>query len=126
MHADDQKKWLLENGYDEKTLKDNQWRPKSWTEEDDAIFDRMNDDAVRNFLPCPQKTCHSIGCYKPRYNPDYNEFSRYYVCKWCGYGRTKAGEWQWYPDPKSGWGYKNERSRPTPKELCDGLDPWCG
>lgn len=123
--AEDQKRWLLDHHWTEEELKLNQWRPKPWTEEDDRTFDRMNDLVSRDFLKCPNPTCSSVGTFKPRFNPEY-QFPRYYCCKWCGYGRTVHGEWQWLPDPKSGWGWKNERSMTTPKQRCADLDPWCG
>ncbi len=120
----DQKAELLAKGWSEQELKDNQWRPKAWSKHDDYKFDTEMER--RDFLQCPH--CKAVGTYKPRRNDEY-EHPRYYVCKWCGYGRNHDGEWQYWPDRKNKcWGIRTPDSGPTPKEIMaeHNLDPWCG
>jgi hypothetical protein len=121
--AEQQKATLLAKGHTEESLKENSWRPKPWMPDDDRIHQEKMDFAP-HYQRCPGEGCTSVGTFKARYNPAYGANARYYVCKWCGYSRTRDGEWQFYPDPVSGWGWKNERSGPTPKMLCEKLDPW--
>lgn len=122
----DQKAALLAKGWTEEELKANHWRPKPWTDVDDARHDRQMDESVRDYLRCPNPLCKSVGCFKPRRNEEY-EHPRYYVCKWCGYGRNFDGEWQYWPDKRNNcWGIRTPDSGPTPKELCGNLDPWLG
>ncbi len=120
----DQKAELLAKGWSEQELKENHWRARPWTEGTDLTWDQhMND---RDRLTCPE--CKAIGTFKPRFNKDYKH-PRYYVCKWCGYGRDHDGEWQYYPDAKNGcWGIITSDSGMTPKEIMaeHNLDPWCG
>lgn len=94
----EQKAALLAKGWSEQELADNQWRPRPWLDADEAQHERAMDENVRDFLRCP--TCKAVGTYKPRYNAEY-EHPRYWVCKWCGYGRNFDGEWQYYPDAKN-------------------------
>ncbi len=119
-----QKQTLLDKGWTEDELRINQWRPKPWTAEDDARFDRAME--VRDLLNCENPTCKSVGCFKPRRNEEY-EHPRYYVCKWCGYGRNFDGEWQYWPNGEH-WGIRCAASGPTSKEIMaeHNLDPWCG
>ncbi len=122
----EQKSMLLAKGWTEEELRANQWHPRPWTDEDDARHDRAME--VRDLLNCENPRCKSVGCFKPRRNEEY-EHPRYYVCKWCGYGRNFDGEWQYWPDKKNHcWGIKTPDSIPTPKEILEpyNIDPWCG
>lgn len=117
-----QKEALFEKGWTEAELKANGWRARPWTEGTDRTWQQQMEN--RDFLHCPE--CHVIGTYKPRFNASH-EHPRYFVCKWCGYGRDFFGEWQYRPDKKQGvWGIVGPDSGPTPKELIGNLDPFCG
>lgn len=127
MKADEQKAALLAKGWTEAELKANNWQARDWGEQDFRDHIELMSNGTRDLLRCPM--CKSVGTFKPRYNPVHEDNARYYVCKWCGYGRDQFGVWQYRPDKKHKvWGMVNENSGPTPQEIMaqHNLDPFCG
>lgn len=116
---------LKARGLSDEWLKLSEWKPRAWTWR--TIVIHWLQMRLRNRLCCPK--CKAIGTYKPRQHPDY----RYWVCKYCGYGRTPAGEWKFRPDGALGvWGFHSPASTSTPQERINDpqwkcpCDPWVG